>query len=168
MPSIQIYEKRKAFFDRRQAAGDGKWFYTYGEDAGAWLTRLIDAPVYKNRLLFWFAFRFKMDGYLHWGYNWWNNTENDEEVHGNSWIIYPDVPRDTVVGSIRESNQRDGVEELELFRQLHRVDPELALEIVSNVVTGGEVYSDSIPVINRERERLLRAAPALKVAGEKR
>jgi hypothetical protein len=164
VPSIQLYEDSvaKPFLDGRQAAGDQKWYYTYGDNSYSWLSRLIDTPVYKNRLLFWYAFANNMDGYLHWGYNWWvgDSDTTDQRIHGDPRIMYPDVAHNTVKSSIRESNQRDGIEELELFRILKARDPALAQNIVGTVITSGAIYSHNISVITAQRERLLRAAAA--------
>lgn len=162
VPSIQLYQDSagKCFLDGRKAAGDEKWFYTYGNDAYGWLTRLIDSPVYENRLLFWYAFKNDMDGYLHWGYSWWGEKTDDgdqKDVHGDARLVYPDVARNAVKSSIREANQRDGVEDLELFRILKKRDPALAQEIVDAIVTSGTVYSNDISRIAAQRERLLRA-----------
>ena len=162
IPSIQLYEEpaAKKALDRRQKAGDEKWFYTYGEDSRHWLSRLIDAPVYNNRLIFWYAFAHDMDGYLHGGYNTWTGgtiDQDEQKLHGDSHLIYPDVAHNTIKSSIRESNQRDGVEDLELFRLLNKRDPALARKIVGEIVTSGTVYSHDIDKIAATRERLLRA-----------
>ena len=164
IPSIQLYEDTVAnpFLDGRQTVGDEKWYYTYGDNTYSYLNRLIDCPVYENRLLFWYAFANNMDGYLQWGYNWaWSGDQSaDQRVHGDGRIIYPDVAHNTIKSSIRESNQRDGVEEMELFRILNAHNPATAQSIVGSVITSGAVYSRSIATITAARESLLRAVAA--------
>lgn len=164
IPSIALYEQKKSYFEGRKSMGDKKWFYTYGENAGNWLNRVIDTPVYKNRLLFWYASAFNMDGYLQWGYNWWGDPAQDQVAHGDPWIIYPDLARGTVRSSIRESNQRDGVEELELFSYLKTFNPTRAQQILNDVVISGTGYTNFISQITASRTELLRAAGPASIA----
>ena len=93
-----------------------------------------------------------MDGYLHWGYNWWSPKDT---YHGDAWLVYPDAATKGVKTTIREQNQRDGVEELEVFRLLKARDPARALDIVDNVITGHRNHSHEIGALKANRELLL-------------
>ena len=156
VPWIDVYEANQAsrdYYDKRQSVnGDKKWFYTFGEDAADRVNRLIDGPAYKSRLVFWYAALRNMDGYLHWGYNWWSPKDT---YHGDAWLVYPDAATKGVKTTIREQNQRDGVEELEVFRLLKARDPARALDIVDNVITGHRNHSHEIGALKANRELLL-------------
>ena len=78
--------------------------------------------------------------------------------HGDAWIVWPDPANASIKSSIREANQRDGVEEWEVFNLLKRSNPLLAQEIVANVITSSTDHSRDIPFLSSQRERLLRAA----------
>src|SRR5690606_1352327 len=76
------------------------WFYTCLWPKGNYANRFIDLPLIKTRLIHWINHKYAIDGYLHWGFNWWteepfaettfiNDTGGNLLPGGDSWIVYP-------------------------------------------------------------------------------
>jgi hypothetical protein len=86
----------------------------------------------ESRVIWWQAYQQKMDGFLYWGLNIWDQPGNDRPIdpaanpklewsittggdydwlHGDGRLLYagPDGP----IGSIRLANIRDGLEDYE-------------------------------------------------------
>jgi hypothetical protein len=78
------------------------WFYTVGIYQGfRYPNKTIDMPLMDSRILHWLNYAYDLTGYLHWGWNQWNeNPYTDVGEHiGDAWHVYP--ARNGVLNSIR-------------------------------------------------------------------
>jgi hypothetical protein len=96
--------------------GHELWFYTVGIYQGSYFpNKTIDMPLIETRILHWLNYRFDVSGYLHWGWNQWNEDPyRDAGMHiGDAWHVYP--VRDGVLNSIRWEEMRNGIQDYEYF-----------------------------------------------------
>lgn len=80
---------------------------------GKYINRLMDTPLIKQRMLGWLCFRFEVLGFLHWGYNYWQQRQKRELIdpfteqaggdwpgwaYGDTFVVYPgpDGPIDSI------------------------------------------------------------------------
>jgi len=111
-------------FQQMQEQGKEVWFYTCCHPVGRYPNRFLDQPLVKTRVLHWISYLYDMDGYLHWGLNYFAagaDPYSEEGVSkdlplGDRAIMYPG--RNGPVGSLRWSAMRDGLQDYELLRVL--------------------------------------------------
>jgi hypothetical protein len=105
-------------FRAARRKGDEIWFYTCLHPQGYYPNRLLDYPLVGTRILHWINWRHRLDGYLHWGWNFWTSdpfqNPGDRLPPGDSFIVYPGEkgPLD----SIRWEMMREGIQDYEEFR----------------------------------------------------
>jgi hypothetical protein len=128
--------------------GDDVWFYTCCYPREEYPNRFIEQPLLKVRMLFWMAQKYKADGYLHWGFNYWVGDPFAETAlpgtgttlpAGDSWLIYPGYRK--MLRSIRYEQHRDGIEDLTLLKMLAAKDEAAADAIINSLITNWWVYA---------------------------
>jgi hypothetical protein len=160
VPVLDHYHKDYAYFQERQAAGDEIWFYTCCGPQDNYANRFMEQPLIQTRILHWINYRYGSTGYLHWGFNWWNDNPtaeaavNHEWPAGDSWIVYP--AEGTVYGSIRLAAMRDGIADYELLKLLEKKAPEKAKELSREVIKDFNKYDSNIPMFRQTRLKLLK------------
>lgn len=118
--------------ERCRAAGHEVWAYICLGPRYPYANWLADDPLIEARVLWWQAYRERMDGFLYWGLNIWDRAGNDRLIvpedgpflswsittggdydwlHGDGELLY--AGRDGPIGSIRLANIRDGLEDYE-------------------------------------------------------
>lgn len=117
------YDECKA----QQAMGTELWFYTCCHPYGRFMNRFIDFPLIETRLLFWLNWKYRLDGYLHWGLNRWTEKPFEDVgtdlPPGDRNIIYPG--KEGPINSIRWEAQREGLQDYEYFWLLTQKTKEL-------------------------------------------
>lgn len=109
-------------FDQVRREGAELWFYVCCHPLGRYPNRFLDQPLLKARVLFWIHYLYNLDGYLHWGLNFYAGDPYTEEgiskdlPLGDRAMVYPG--REGLIGSLRFSAQRDGVQDFEYLRLL--------------------------------------------------
>jgi len=106
-------------FQQMQRQGKEIWFYTCCHPVGRYPNRFLDQPLVKTRALHWINYLYGLDGYLHWGLNYFADgvdPYSEEGVSqglplGDRAIMYPG--RNGPVGSLRWSAMRDGLQDYE-------------------------------------------------------
>ena len=84
-----------------------------GPGAGGYSNRFIAMPSYRTRSIGMQWYKYGIRGFLHWGYNFYNNCESDStvnpfiELSGEAWtpagdhfVVYPDISGEPI-GSLR-------------------------------------------------------------------
>jgi len=161
-----LYEKYIEEYKSLQAMGEEIWIYTCGFPAGKTMNRVIDLSLMASRLPMWMCYKYNAPGFLHWGYNVYNDDpfectcyfRGDPEKllpPGNSNIVYPGENKPWY--SIRGHLQRSGAEDYELLYQLGQYDRSKADKIISMVCNSFDDYSTSIGVFDAARHELLKA-----------
>ncbi|NQT84918.1 DUF4091 domain-containing protein [bacterium] len=107
-------------FRAAQLAGSELWFYTCLHPQGYFPNRLLDYPLVATRILHWINWCYRLDGYLHWGWNSWSDnpfgTPGGRLPPGDSFIVYPG--KKGPLDSIRWEMMREGIQDYEEFRLL--------------------------------------------------
>jgi hypothetical protein len=109
-------------FDQARREGAELWFYVCCHPLGRYPNRFLDQSLLKARVLFWIHYLYNLDGYLHWGLNYYAGDPYTQEgiskdlPLGDRAIVYPG--KDRLLGSLRFSAQRDGLQDFEYLRVL--------------------------------------------------
>ena len=165
-PIEELYSACKPTFDSLQQAGITVYGYNCCGPGGTWLNRMLDKPVWNQRLLGWLCYKWGLPGWLHWGWNFWVDWDQDqlltidaEAFKGDHYSVYPDVANNRVKASIRTEAIRDMSEEFELLTILGRKNPQRALELVDKVARNASGdYTKDIYQLFSTRQELVRAA----------
>lgn len=166
VPQVDFLNKDFSFYEERKKAGDEVWFYTCLAPKGNYANRFIDLPLIKTRIMHWINYKYQIDGYLHWGFNWWNDapfvdtTDTNDAVGnflppGDAWIVYPGYHK--LYSSIRLEAMRDGINDNTLLRMLEAKDPVLAKKIVNRIIYKFDWYDTSITHFRKVRKEVLTA-----------
>ena len=77
------------------------WFYTCCHPRGRYPNRFLDQPLVKARALHWISYLYGLDGFLHWGFNWFAADADPYSERGrDQWSLPPGD------GQVRVSGQR--------------------------------------------------------------
>jgi hypothetical protein len=170
VPVSKSYEEKRDGFEAHRSQGDTLWFYTCCNPTGFYLNRLIDNELLRTRLLHWGNYRYRLDGFLHWGLNQvieiqdpFENTcpphgpyQNFHLPPGDSHIVYPGS--DGPWSSVRFEAMAAGIEDYELLRVVAERDEKLADEICSQLVRTFTDYDATVDGFAGAHLRLLEAA----------
>lgn len=163
VPTLQNLGKNWDFFQERRAAGEKLWFYTCVQPQGEYANRFLEQPLLKTRLMHWINYRYDVDGYLHWGYNFWrphpweDASDGKGLPAGDTHIVYPAKDGYGIVGSIRWEAMRDGIEDHELLSQLGDKDSEAAMNLARRHIIDFDKYVTDVRVFRQSRSELLKA-----------
>jgi hypothetical protein len=170
VPLSESYEEHKEAFEAHRRRGDRIWFYTCCAPSGRHLNRFIDTELLRTRLLHWANWRYRLDGFLHWGLNQvipeQDPFENTCPPHGpygdfhlppgDSHILYPG--KEGPWSSVRFEAMGAGIEDYELLRQIGARNPKLADEICARMVRAFTDYDATVNGFDAAHRRLLEAA----------
>ncbi len=134
IPSIRV---TKQFHDE----GIPSFTYFCCNPRRRYLNRLVDTPLAKMRMLGWLCRKFEVRGFLHWGYNYWQQRGKRELVdpftelsagdwpewaYGDCFLVYPGP--DGPIDSIRWEIFSESLQDLALLQTLdiHPSDPILS------------------------------------------
>ena len=162
VPTIENLGKHFDFFKERKASGDRVWFYNCVQPQGDYANRFAELPWIKTRLTHWVNYRYDIEGYLHWGYNFWrkhpwDNIASKELPGGDTHIVYPAKEGYGIVESVRYEAMRDGIEDHELLSQLGEKDPAKAMELATRHIRGWADYDTNLKTFRQTRRELLEA-----------
>jgi len=102
-----------------QREGSELWFYTCCEPIGAYPNNFIDMSLLKARVLPWITYLYDLDGFGFWKLRSWGDidpytqegTSRTALPLGDQMVMYPG--KNGVIGSVRYSAQRDGIQDYE-------------------------------------------------------
>ncbi|WP_288881709.1 DUF4091 domain-containing protein [Pedobacter panaciterrae] len=100
------------------------WVYYCTGPRDQWLNRFYDTPLAKIRMSGFLFYHLKAQGFLHWGYNYWNVVEKEEPIDpftnasgsaypgiaaGDPFVVYPgpDGPYDSIRWEIFAESLQD-------------------------------------------------------------
>jgi len=162
------YDKYKKW----EQKGNELWFYTVGIYQGSLFpNKTIDVPLIDSRIMHWLNYKYDATGYLHWGWNQWNEDPmKDVGMHiGDGWHVYP--AKDGVLNSLRWEEMRNGIQDYEYFWMLENricelknslgsrfswIDPkQRGKEIAGRVVQGFADRTNDPQVLNNAKMQLI-------------
>jgi len=154
-PKINHLHMWYSTYKKHQQEGSELWYYTSRIPIGRYPNRFVDQSLLKMRVQFWTLYLFDLDGFLFWALNspYTDDPYTDEAIGrnsplGNPVIAYPG--KNGLIGSLRFSAQRDGLEDYEYMwvledrlrkikkrvgRDAHWLDPrQRSLELCRRVI----------------------------------
>lgn len=164
VPQLNYFAESYSHYQDRQKAGEEVWIYTCVYPQGEYANRFLELPLIKTRLLHWINFKYNATGYLHWGFNYWNQVDDPYKTlispewflpAGDPWIVYPG--KNGLVDSIRYETLRDGVADYELLCQLREKKPELAQKIADRHILSFDKYDIDPVAFRKSRKEILEA-----------
>ncbi len=165
-PQVQAYQEKKKEYDAMRKNGDRIWAYTCCCPGGKFLNRLLDGELTRPVLLGWGCAANRIEGYLHWGWNYITGDDCLEKTvsplgnsllpAGDTNIVYPGYDG-KLWSSMRLEAHRAGFEAWELIRKLQAVNPEKADRIVRKVFRSFDDYTPDAKAVRSAEKELLTA-----------
>ena len=106
------------------------WTYYCCAPTGKYLNRFLDTPLAKIRMNGWLLYRWNLEGFLHWGYNWWYDRDKPRQLvdpflnvgicprmYGDNYMVYPGA--DGPIDSIRWEVFRQSMQDYALLQTLN-------------------------------------------------
>ncbi|MBQ7398099.1 MAG: DUF4091 domain-containing protein [Clostridia bacterium] len=151
-----------------EAGVKGLWTYYCCVQGKSVSNRFIAMPSWRNRALGMQCFKYDIAGFLHWGFNFYNNmysvdainpyldTEGEQQVPaGDSFMVYP-APDGTTLPSIRLMVFREGLEDLAAMKLCAEKKGKAAVVAAMEAVFG-DIRFDRCPTTS-EQMLFVRAA----------
>ncbi len=168
VPGTPGYEQHKDAFDHLIGLGEEVWTYVCCSPEGHWLNRFLDFAVLKGRLLFWGCAKNRISGFLHWGFNQFENNMNPflgtscpnrtgigtNFPCGDSFIVYPGT--DGPWPGMRLEASRRGAEDAALLRLLREKDEAAHDALIARVFRNNSDYNDHPALFADVYESLLK------------
>ncbi len=121
VPKLDHFNSWYDTYKKAPDKGVELWFYTVGIFQGSLLpNKTIDMPLIDSRIMHWLNYKYDAKGYLHWGWNAWNeNPFHETGKHiGDGWHVYP--AKNGVMNSLRWEQMRNGIQDYECFLMLEK------------------------------------------------
>ncbi len=159
IPNLLNYETHPAAYDKARKEGKDLWLYNCNIPTQGFLNRFIDQPQYYQRLIGWLAAARNANGHLHWAFNNWNISMDDQDVKGDFWAVNVDKEhKDLLERTIRLESMRDGIEDWEVVTILKKTHPELAMDLAKALASKPGTFTADVTYLDRIRELTLDAA----------
>lgn len=167
-PKANSYEQYRQAYDEMKSRGDRVWFYTCLDPRGPFLNRFMDYERMRPMLMGWAAILYDLDGFLHWGLNWYpfeppkpdsadpfSPTIEGDLPPGDTHVVYP-AP-DGPLSSTRLEAHRIGFEDYELLKMLKAKDPQRTRTVINKVIRSFSDYTKEPKIYRAARRELLKA-----------
>ena len=167
-PKPNSYEQNRQAYEEMRSLGDRVWFYTCLDPRGPFLNRLMDQERMRPMLIGWGAALYDLDGFLHWGFNWYPFDPPNKDAQdpfsptvkgglppGDTHVVYPGP--DGPFSSCRLEAHRIGLEDYELLKMLKTKNPDRAQAIIKKVIRSFSDYTKDPKVYRAARRELLEA-----------
>jgi hypothetical protein len=146
------------------------WVYFCCGPTGKYLNRFMDTPLPKIRMAGWTFYRLRAKGFLHWGFNYWNDLQKPERpvdpFHdpsaagspyipaGDPFVIYPG-PDDRPLDSIRWEVFAESLQDYALL-QTAEITPD---DRLLNEIKSYENFPKTEEWLDKARRRILLGEP---------
>ena len=174
VPKLDYLSTWYDVYKKAQNQGNELWFYTVGIfRKGSLPNKTVDVPLIESRILHWLNYRFRLKGYLHWGFNAWTDDPFTEvgKHRGDGWHVYP--KKDGLINSLRWEQMRNGIQDYEYFWMLENkiskiretlserlskmIEPSRrGIEIASQVVATMSEYSKDPHVLYNAKRQVIK------------
>jgi len=168
------YQLDQDKYEHYRDLGDELWQYTCCSPSGIWLNRLLDGELLKPRLLHYGNYKYNLTGYLHWGFNCYQNDMDilrkntcglsHDDVHywpaGDTHITYPGNGHGPWF-SVRAERMRCGIEDCELLWMIADKDKNKADALCDHVMQAFDQFTTDVPQFEKNYEAILEAVDAI-------
>ncbi|MDY0165704.1 MAG: DUF4091 domain-containing protein [Thermoguttaceae bacterium] len=130
VPKLDHLATWQEAYEAAQREGYELWLYTVGiYQEGSLPNKTVDVALIETRLLHWLNYRYRLAGYLHWGYNAWTDDPLGApgKHRGDGWHVYPKPGG--LLDSLRSEQMRAGIQDYECLRLLEDKIAELRDEL---------------------------------------
>lgn len=161
IPRIDVYTRNKKLYQKIKNTGDVVWCYSCcGPEEPHWLNKMIDLPHIYSRLMKWACFSQGLTGYLHWGGNHWEDPVSyglfpTARYKGDGYVLYPDVPNNSVTLSNRAVETIEGIQDWELLNMYAKHNPKDALRLSKKAAKSFTEFNNDPILLDSLREKLL-------------
>ncbi len=167
VPKNHYYQLNKNAFESLRDSHNELWFYTCNVPGGAWLNRHLDAPLLNTRLLHWGNHRYRLSGYLHWGFNQIRADQDPfEETSGDillpagdTHIVYP--VEGEPLRSLRFMQMMSGIEDYEILHAIAQHDKTFADQLCKRGMRSFLEYITDVDAFDALEKELVAAYDAL-------
>ena len=134
-----------------EAGVEGLWTYYCCSQHQRVANRYMSMPSGRNRILGWQLFWYDIEGFLHWGYNFYNSQYSLERIDpyhitdadlgfpsGDAYLVYPG-PEGEPYDSLRQLVLADALQDLAALQQLAARDGRDAVRALIREVLGHEL-----------------------------
>lgn len=171
IPYFPLAEEKVEFYDKQLKKPKKEvWPYCccepnrYGHPN--YLNRFIDYPAIYGRIIAWAAYSHGFTGFLHYGYSFWQKTEQFypfgiekfSTFKGDCMLIYPSPEDNSYRISLRYLNMRDGAQDFELLKIAEKADKRLAAKLSASVAVGYNSFDEEEAHFEEVRKSLLELA----------
>ena len=166
IPDFRAAELELDFYTEAAKKSDKEvWPYCCCIPYQSWfLQRFIDTPLIRSRLIGWATYSRGFTGFLHYGYSYWQKTEQfypySIEMYsahkGDCMLIYPSPEDNSYKISARYINIRDGAQDYELLKIAEEYDAEKVKELSKSIAAGYTEFSEDKKTFQNARKELLR------------
>ncbi|GAA1685140.1 hypothetical protein GCM10009765_38080 [Fodinicola feengrottensis] len=153
-PLYSLYHDLVGPYQKLRLSGKELWLYNCIWPQGRYMNRFMRFHLDKTRLIPWMLWKIGATGYLHWGWNYWVDSNQagtaftasntfDGEQTGDKWLVRPNKGALDVYDSIRSEAQLDGIEDYELLTALARTKPATAYAVANTLISDTQNYTRS-------------------------
>ncbi|MFA6715684.1 MAG: DUF4091 domain-containing protein, partial [Victivallaceae bacterium] len=182
--NLSDWDRDQTIYNNEQKQGKKIWWFINKAALYPYPNWFINESAVNHRILFWMAWKYKIDGVCGWGADaWLKVTKNQGQTSfnnnyfyfgsplgyaGNGSLYYPG-PDKTQIPSIRLENIRDGLEDYEYFCVLKEQIKELekrgnnktlldesvkVMDLISSLIITPKHYCRNIPKLYEVREKV--------------
>lgn len=169
-PQLDDYERERSGYNKLAADDNGLelWSYTCVNPQGNYMTRIGDYPLLSARIIGWYDWQQGVTGYLHWGWNLWQQAKysrNDpfsdifcDDAVADAFLVYPDAKNMSVFEGPRSTSVRDSWEDYELLCLAAKKNAAKTRQIVNGLVRSGDNFVRDQTKLTDARLQLIRIA----------
>jgi len=149
---------------------EGLWAYTSGSPGTGYSNRLIGMTLSRNRSICLPLYKYNIEGFLHWGYNFYNNSGSSDRINpfldnssgdyfpaGDAFSVYPGVGGEPIE-SLRLVSFFEGIEDISAFRLCEKLYSREEVISALEEALGGEIkpntYLNDSADMHRIREMI--------------
>lgn len=159
-PQLAYFQEGyQKFLQNREKSGSELWYYVCRDPQYNYVNRFLETQLIKTRFLYWVNYKYKLTGFIHWGFNLWDgypfDFSKDKSIGGDAWAVYP--YKGKLLASIRLEAQRDGLNDYELLKILEKRNKSLAESICNSHILYFNKYNTDAETFRQTRKKLLAA-----------
>lgn len=164
VPALYVHdENSEKYAEALQKKKIDVWTYTSLQPQFTYMSRLDDWKLIATRLLHWYNFKYDLNGYLCWSWNWWfyGDPWEDSCCGGwplDGWVVFPDVKNLSVTESVRIRECTSGIYDIELLKICDKIDSKRTRMLVDLLIDRANNFTVDSDVFFRVRRVLLEMA----------
>ncbi len=145
----------------------GLWVYYWCGAASKVANRFMAMPSYRNRILGYQLYKYNIEGFLQWGFNFWFDQFSEKVINpyivtdgddifpsGDAFVVYPMDDEGDVVTSFRLYVSNESIQDLRALQMLEELTDRKTVEALLDEVVGFDTYPRCAEYILELREKI--------------